>query len=199
MSTSTSFVDKDGAGFLDLSDNGAVVVSDEEVSAARRRNSEEESIELARQLMAEEAMASYQHHVQMLRIDQLSQEDFAAFRTALETDDGMLDEQRDDEEDPMSSYDAMLQLGERIGDVKSERWSMIAKTEIEKLPKIQFKKDCRVELPHCLVCQCEFEHSEELRELPCQHCFHVDCVDQWLMEKDFCPHCRHSIVGEVRE
>jgi hypothetical protein len=165
-------------------------------------NEEDESIELARRLMAEEAMASYQQHFQLLResADQLSQEDYEALQRALGEDEYEADGQNQDDE---LSYDAMLDLSERIGDVKTERWAMVAGTEVNKLPTFHFLPSLILDQSNenvdncerkCLICQFEYETNEALRRLPCGHCFHKSCVDIWLQGKDTCPYCRQCIV-----
>jgi hypothetical protein len=170
----------------------------------RRRREEEESIELARALMAEEAMAvSYHMSHDYLRYnrDQFSEEDFAALQAAMEEEE---EEQvvEGDQEDGGMSYELMLRLGEQMGDVKSERWSRVAREKIACLPTFKYdpsktidkdENDCEVK---CMVCQFSYETKESLRRLPCGHCFHTECVDQWLMAKDFCPYCRQAIVDE---
>jgi hypothetical protein len=176
---------------------------------ARRQREEEESIELARQMMAEEAMASYHHHFQIVRDSaDLSQEDREALQAALAEDEREAQEEEgadiEQDEEGNMSYETMLQLGERIGDVKSERWTMVAQKHIAKLPVFTFqnatsmkdngKEENDSDLK-CLVCQCEYEQDESLRRLPCGHCFHTDCVDQWLKTKDFCLYCRQTIVS----
>lgn len=46
----------------------------------------------------------------------------------------------------------------------------------------------------CAVCLCPFEEGEPLRNLPCRHRFHTDCVDQWLLGRSVkCPLCNHPI------
>ena len=182
----------------------------EEQARLQREREEDESLELARRLMAEEAMASYQGSFQLLResANQLSQEDYDALQNALEEEQHEQVAEFEDEQGELS-YDALLQLGERIGDVKAERWAFMAENEIEKLPCFQF---VRVSLEKgileedgetddselkCLVCQCEYDETELLRRLPCGHCFHADCVGQWLKEKDVCPYCRQCIVATV--
>lgn len=151
------------------------------------------SLELARHLMAEEAMASYQHHVQLLQ--HVDDADYRAIRDALQEDEQH--ELAEAVDEGSISYDGLLELGEQIGDVKSERWAMVAQNEIDKLETLMAKAlpatddDSTVK---CLICQCEYEPTETLRRLPCGHCFHQSCVDQWLSEKDVCPYCRKPIT-----
>jgi hypothetical protein len=178
---------------------------EEDMSEEERRRMEEEaqSLELARQLMAEEAMASYHHSAAFLRenADQYSQEDLAALEAAVAEEDPLEDAAEDGEEAQMS-YDAMLRLGDEIGDVKQERWAMVAQQHIEKIPTLKFEpsmaegKEKNHTEVRCQVCQCEYEDEEELRRLPCGHCFHTECVDQWLKTHDTCCFCKKSILSE---
>ena len=178
---------------------------EEEMSEEERRRMEEEaqSLELARQLMAEEAMASYHHSAAFLRenADQYSEEDLAALEAAVAEEDPLEDAAEEGEEVEMS-YDAMLRLGEEIGDVKQERWALVAQQHIDKIPTLKFHPSMAEgkEMNHtevrCQVCQCEYEDQEELRRLPCGHCFHTECVDQWLKTQDTCCFCKKSILSE---
>jgi Ring finger domain len=111
-----------------------------------------------------------------------------------------------DDADGEISYETMLELGERIGDVKTERWTMVAKKEIEKLPTFAFDASSTNETAirkdasenKCLVCQCEYENGEMCCRLPCGHIFHREgCIDQWLLTHDFCPYCRQQITQDV--
>lgn len=181
----------------------------------KRRREEDESLELARRLMAEEALASYHHSVQMLRecSDQFSKEDFEALEAALreEAEQQQREEQEEanaaygEDEEGNLSYEAMLSLGERIGDVKTERWMLFeAQKHINRLPiekcsltKLMSQSSADDSEHKCLVCQHEYVPNEELRRLPaCGHVFHRSCVDQWLLRTDLCPYCRTSIRNE---
>ncbi|KAH9295963.1 hypothetical protein KI387_039551, partial [Taxus chinensis] len=50
----------------------------------------------------------------------------------------------------------------------------------------------------CCICLGKYKNDEELRELPCTHYFHVECVDKWLKINASCPLCKHEI-GESSE
>lgn len=184
----------------------------DETEEARRLREEQESINLARMLMAEEAVSVYQSQIQAVNENpgHLSEEDLAVFRQLQQQD--RMDEEReraaelnvDIEEETELSYDALLNLGERIGDVKKERWTLEAKNHIDRLPVEMYNahasssaasdNDSEVK---CLVCQHEYEQGETLTRLPCGHVFHSECVAQWLGANDQCPYCRKSIVGEA--
>jgi Ring finger domain len=55
------------------------------------------------------------------------------------------------------------------------------------------------------ICLDTFADGDELRPLPCSHCFHRACVDEWLLglksdERTFtnnCPCCRQDISPGV--
>ncbi|XP_019438793.1 PREDICTED: E3 ubiquitin-protein ligase At1g63170-like isoform X2 [Lupinus angustifolius] len=47
----------------------------------------------------------------------------------------------------------------------------------------------------CCICLAKYENNDELRELPCSHIFHKECVDKWLKINALCPLCK-SEVGE---
>jgi hypothetical protein len=161
---------------------------------------EAESIALARMLMEQEAIESYGAlSADFLRYNshQFSREDLAALQAAMAEDEGS-----DDGEEEPFSYDVMLRLGESIGDVKKERWNLVASSEIAKLEEFKFlaqdaegkdENDCSVK---CLVCQFAYEQEETLKRLPCGHVFHSECVAQWLKDNDICPYCRQTIVDK---
>ncbi|GMI88619.1 hypothetical protein HRI_002531300 [Hibiscus trionum] len=47
----------------------------------------------------------------------------------------------------------------------------------------------------CYICLSEYEEEEKIRVLPCQHEFHMSCVDKWLKEiQGVCPLCRGDVV-----
>lgn len=52
------------------------------------------------------------------------------------------------------------------------------------------------DVTQCYICLAEYEEGDKIRVLPCQHEYHISCVDKWLKEiHGVCPLCR----GDVRE
>jgi len=46
----------------------------------------------------------------------------------------------------------------------------------------------------CIVCLIQFKDGQELRQLPCQHVFHINCIDKWLKINRMCPTCRADVT-----
>ncbi|XP_022854158.1 RING-H2 finger protein ATL56-like [Olea europaea var. sylvestris] len=85
----------------------------------------------------------------------------------------------------------------------------MSQEDIEKLPCFDFKTKEKGSSPAaiCAVCLENFKVGEKCRLLPlCNHSFHADCVDLWLLRTPICPICRtcadflksESILGEER-
>ncbi|CAH2070156.1 unnamed protein product [Thlaspi arvense] len=67
---------------------------------------------------------------------------------------------------------------------------------IDSYPKIvlgESKRLPKIDDATCSICLSEYEPKETLRTIPpCQHCFHADCIDEWLKLNGTCPVCRNS-------
>eukprot|EP00245_Coleochaete_scutata_P002013 TRINITY_DN1256_c0_g2_i1.p1 TRINITY_DN1256_c0_g2~~TRINITY_DN1256_c0_g2_i1.p1 ORF type:complete len:423 (+),score=58.68 TRINITY_DN1256_c0_g2_i1:410-1678(+) len=45
----------------------------------------------------------------------------------------------------------------------------------------------------CCICLSIYDDGAELRELPCNHHFHLSCIDKWLRINAICPLCKFNI------
>jgi Ring finger domain len=118
-------------------------------------------------------------------------------------------------------YDALIELGEAIGDVKQDRWKLRARTVIAQLPSFVYSSSANAAAAaaaaavsasncsassstvqrsvmitdvKCLVCMTEYEHSTVVRELPCGHIYCAECIDGYLAAHTCaCPLCKRSV------
>ncbi|KAL2517632.1 RING/U-box superfamily protein [Abeliophyllum distichum] len=51
----------------------------------------------------------------------------------------------------------------------------------------------------CCICLAKYLNSDELRELPCSHLFHKECVDKWLKINATCPLCKAEVDEDHME
>ncbi|KAJ7953651.1 RING-H2 finger protein [Quillaja saponaria] len=68
---------------------------------------------------------------------------------------------------------------------------------IDALPVFLYKEIIGLKEPFdCAVCLCEFSEQDNLRLLPlCNHAFHIDCIDTWLLSNSTCPLCRGTLYA----
>ncbi|CAN0871369.1 Probable E3 ubiquitin-protein ligase HIP1 [Linum grandiflorum] len=89
------------------------------------------------------------------------------------------------------SYEQLLALTDRIGYEttglkEDEIGKCISKFKLSEL-------SCQIRSTvgkKCTVCQEELEGDEELGKLECGHGFHLECIKQWLANKNNCPELR---------
>ncbi len=85
--------------------------------------------------------------------------------------------------------------GNNLNNPQMENVKLTIKPEIiENIPKKKFKdydekiKDMNSK---CTICQVGFDNDDETRILPCEHTYHIDCIDNWLTNYNYmCPCCR---------
>lgn len=74
-----------------------------------------------------------------------------------------------------------------------------SKAAIESLPTIEIVQFHIVTESCCAVCKEEFELGTEVREMPCKHLYHSECILPWLSLRNSCPVCRHELPTESRD
>lgn len=87
------------------------------------------------------------------------------------------------------SYEQLLELGERLGDVKPKN-RPASEQEINRLPISTYNANGQKEEQKCTICLCIVETGELVRRLPCLHLFHTECIDRWLSTNAKCPICK---------
>lgn len=70
-----------------------------------------------------------------------------------------------------------------------------AESTIQGLPLVELGDEQVKNEPWCPVCKDEFEVGVRVRELPCKHYYHSDCIIPWLQMHNTCPVCRYEVEG----
>ncbi|KAL2514704.1 putative RING-H2 finger protein ATL69 [Forsythia ovata] len=72
----------------------------------------------------------------------------------------------------------------------------LEKPIIESYPVIVLGESQRLPKPNngpCSICLSQYCVKDTLRCIPeCNHCFHANCIDEWLQMNASCPLCRNS-------
>lgn len=62
------------------------------------------------------------------------------------------------------------------------------------IPMVVYKSGLHTPATECPICLGEFAEGENVRILPrCNHGFHVQCIDRWLLVHSSCPTCRQQL------
>lgn len=74
------------------------------------------------------------------------------------------------------TYEAVLELEQRMGDVSQERWKAICESVIESLPSFKWKDEDDQEFTDCCICGNSFIYGDDMKELPCKHYYHKGII-----------------------
>lgn len=100
------------------------------------------------------------------------------------------------------SYEDLLALGERIGNVSTglseETITTQLKTKTYLTPaaaiNVEEAASDDQETDSCIICQDEFKDQEKIGVLRCEHEYHADCLKKWLLVKNVCPICKSEAL-----
>lgn len=72
-----------------------------------------------------------------------------------------------------------------------------SKASIDALKSVEICEEG--EKGECSICLDDWEIGEIVKEMPCKHRFHGDCVEKWLKIHGSCPICRYKMPEENGE
>ncbi|KAI3716036.1 hypothetical protein L6452_23079 [Arctium lappa] len=84
------------------------------------------------------------------------------------------------------SYEELLALEERIGDVKTGLKEDVILKSMKQRKHISSTSN----LEPCCICREEYERGDDIGSLECGHDFHTNCIKQWVEHKNVCPICK---------
>ncbi|KRX05982.1 hypothetical protein PPERSA_01060 [Pseudocohnilembus persalinus] len=92
----------------------------------------------------------------------------------------------------MLAGSSILQIIENIQNQQQNNG--LTQEQIDKISTQSLSQEIANKLQACSICLLDFEIKDQVRMLPCQHGFHINCVDVWLKQQNMCPNCRHKAV-----
>ncbi|GFS32367.1 RING/U-box superfamily protein [Actinidia rufa] len=90
------------------------------------------------------------------------------------------------------SYEELLELGDKIGYVNTglkEDEIVHCLRQTKHLDDLFSPFATEMERK-CSICQEDYEGDDEMGKLECGHFYHIDCIKQWLAQKNICPICK---------
>ncbi|KAK4285903.1 hypothetical protein QN277_002533 [Acacia crassicarpa] len=105
------------------------------------------------------------------------------------------------------SYEELLALGERIGNVNT---GLSEETITTQLKTKTFESSAPANLEEaasgddeepdsCIICLEEYKNQETIGILKCGHDYHADCLKKWLLLKNVCPICKSEASTSRRK
>ena len=73
---------------------------------------------------------------------------------------------------------------------------------ILELDEFQFKhlkKYSALKEDKCPICLQKYKGTDIIKEFPCKHIFHKNCIFKWLKKSNLCPLCKYDITNDVNK
>ena len=73
---------------------------------------------------------------------------------------------------------------------------------ILELDEFQFKhleKYSALKEEKCPICLQKYKGADMIKEFPCKHIFHKECIFKWLNKSNVCPLCKYDISDNVNK
>ncbi|XVE80060.1 hypothetical protein DITRI_Ditri14bG0109000 [Diplodiscus trichospermus] len=101
------------------------------------------------------------------------------------------------------SYEELLALGERIGNVNTGLSDEIILSKLKTRTYSTFATDINLEEmapidqepDSCIICQEDYRNQETIGTLDCGHEYHAGCLRKWLLVKNVCPICKSEALA----
>ncbi|XP_022867265.1 uncharacterized protein LOC111386986 isoform X1 [Olea europaea var. sylvestris] len=78
--------------------------------------------------------------------------------------------------------------------------SVVDTFPLEHYKKLKAIESDTSDIQQCYICLADYEEGDKLRVLPCNHKYHVACIDKWLKEINrVCPLCRCNVCEDAGE
>ena len=107
------------------------------------------------------------------------------------------DEDDEEEDGEDEEEDEENEINEQI-----ELFNKTRNQYILELDEFQFKhlkKYSALKEDKCPICLQKYKGADIIKEFPCKHIFHKNCIFKWLKKSNKCPLCKYDITNDVNK
>ena len=69
--------------------------------------------------------------------------------------------------------------------------------ELDEFQYKHLKKYSALREDKCPICLQKYKGADIIKEFPCKHIFHKNCIFKWLNKSNKCPMCKYDITNDV--
>ncbi|EEY64051.1 uncharacterized protein PITG_02571 [Phytophthora infestans T30-4] len=151
-------------------------------------------------------IAKYERNMQRTLLEHLLEEQFVLDRIPLaEIEDVSKSSDRHTETEPVFSHTEIPTSSQETGHAVSDDIYLEKEEEKETQQKeelqtdgVAYRSSTDLEAETCPICLDDFEDGADVKVLPCQHFFHVDCINPWLEGRSGrCPLCKQDAIATI--
>ena len=70
-------------------------------------------------------------------------------------------------------------------------------SELNEFQYKNIKKYSEVKEKKCSICLQKYKGFDIIKEFPCKHIYHKNCILKWLKESNICPLCKYDISSDI--
>ena len=71
--------------------------------------------------------------------------------------------------------------------------------ELDEFQYKHLKKYTALKEENCPICLQKYKNHDIIKEFPCKHIFHKNCIFKWLKQSNVCPICKHDLTEEINK
>jgi len=73
------------------------------------------------------------------------------------------------------------------------KYEGVSMSQFKKINTVEVTKEILDREPYCVICMEPFKLKSKVKQLPCNHIYHKNCISIWFAEHNKCPTCRYEI------
>ena len=108
-----------------------------------------------------------------------------------EDEDDEEEDGEDEEEDEENEINDQMELFNK----KRNQYIL----ELDEFQYKHLKKYSALREDKCPICLQKYKGADIIKEFPCKHIFHKNCIFKWLKKSNKCPLCKYDITNDVNK